>query len=150
MTEVEIYYFSGTGNSLYIAKELQKRVPEANLIPVVSLLDQDIIKTNGKTVGFVFLIHFMTLPIPVKKFIKKLNLKSTRYIFAIATRAGTQHIAFMEIEKILEKKGKSLNSSFTLNMSCNDPRDKDYHPATIGRLQNWNLRFRTDLILFKK
>jgi flavodoxin len=34
----EIYYFSGTGNSLYVARELQKRVPEAELIPIVSLL----------------------------------------------------------------------------------------------------------------
>jgi len=24
----EIYYFSGTGNSLYIARELQKRIPK--------------------------------------------------------------------------------------------------------------------------
>ncbi len=28
MTEVEIYYFSGTGNSLYVAKELQKKCQE--------------------------------------------------------------------------------------------------------------------------
>jgi flavodoxin len=26
----EIYYFSGTGNSLYVAKELQKLIPEAD------------------------------------------------------------------------------------------------------------------------
>ena len=36
-----MYYFSGTGNSLYVAKELQKRVQEANLIPIVSLLNKD-------------------------------------------------------------------------------------------------------------
>ncbi|RXA14366.1 ferredoxin [Methanosarcina sp. MSH10X1] len=134
MTEVEIYYFSGTGNSLYVAKELQKRIPKADLIPVVSLLNKDVIETSGETVGFVFPIHFMTVPIPVKRFIKKLDLKSARYIFAVATRTGTQHIAFIEIEKILKKRGKSLNSSFTLNMGCNDPRDKDYHPVTKGEI----------------
>ena len=31
----EIYYFSGTGNSLFIAKELQKRLPDSMLIPIV-------------------------------------------------------------------------------------------------------------------
>mgnify|MGYP000849557727 CR=1 FL=1 len=107
MTEVEIYYFSGTGNSLYVAKELQKRIPEANLIPIVSLLNKDIIETSGETVGFVFPIHGMTIPIPVKKFIKKLDLRSTRYIFAIATRAGTQHIAFMETDNMLKKEVKA-------------------------------------------
>ena len=31
----EIYYFSGTGNSLHVAKELQKRIPETKLISIV-------------------------------------------------------------------------------------------------------------------
>jgi len=44
MAGVEIYYFSGTGNSLYVGKELQKRIPEAHLIPIVSLLNKDIIE----------------------------------------------------------------------------------------------------------
>jgi len=44
----EIYYFSGTGNSLHVAKELQKRLPETNLIPIVSLLNKDVIKPTQK------------------------------------------------------------------------------------------------------
>lgn len=31
MNNVKIYYFSGTCNSLYAAKELQKRIPEVNI-----------------------------------------------------------------------------------------------------------------------
>lgn len=61
MCEVEIYYFSGTGNSLHVAKELQKRIPGTNLIPITSLLKKDTIETNGETVGFVFPIHGMTV-----------------------------------------------------------------------------------------
>lgn len=109
---------------------MQKRIPEINLIPIVSLLKKDNIETNAKTVGFIFPIHRMTIPIPVKKFFRKLDLKSASYIFAIATRASTQHIAFVEIENILKKRSKSLNSCFTLNMACNDPRDKYWCPAT--------------------
>lgn len=131
MSEVEIYYFSGTGNSLHVAKELQKRIPGANLISIVNLLTKDGIETNGETVGFVFPIHGMTIPIPVKKFIKKLDLKSTKCIFAIATRAGTQHRAFIEIENILNKRGKGLVSYFTLiwqatirNLKIGTPQQK--------------------------
>jgi ferredoxin len=116
---VEIYYFSGTGNSLHVAKELQKRIPEANLIPIVSLLNKDVIETNGETVGFVFPIYATTIPVPVKNFLKKLDLKSIKYIFAIATRAGSQHRAFIDIEKILKKRGRGLDSHFTLNMGAN-------------------------------
>jgi len=43
----EIYYFSGTGNSLFIARELQRRLPGSELIPIVSLLDSESIHTNG-------------------------------------------------------------------------------------------------------
>jgi len=100
----EIYYFSGTGNSLYVAKELQKLIPETNLIPIVSLLNKDVIETNAETTGFVFPIYYMAIPTPVKNFIKKLDLKSTKYIFAITTRLGTPHSAFTDIDKILKKK----------------------------------------------
>ncbi len=114
-------------------------MPGANLIPIVSFLNKEVIETSGDIVGLVFPIHGMTIPIPVKRFIKKLDLKSTRYIFAIATRAGTQHIAFMEIDNILRKRGRSLDSYFTLNMASNDPKFKDYRPAVneeIAKLES--------------
>lgn len=124
MNKTDIYYFSGTGNSLHIAKELQKRVPGAKHIPMVCLLGDNSVMTDAETVGFVFPIHMTTIPRPVREFIKKLNLESAEYIFSIATRLGTTHSAFIEIEKILKKKGKVLNSHFTLTMPSNDPKFK--------------------------
>lgn len=126
----EIYYFSGTGNSLHVAKELQKRIPKANIIPIVSLLNKEVIKTNAETVGFVFPIYYVSISLPVKELIKKLNLNSTKYIFAIATRMGTPHSAFADIENILKKKGKSFDSHFTLNMASNDPKHDYKVPPT--------------------
>ena len=122
MSKVDLYYFSGTGNSLHIARELQKRIPENNLIPMVSLLDKPKIETDGKMVGLVFPIYFTTIPRPVKEFIKKLDLKSTPYIFAVATRIGTTHSAFSVIDKILKKCGRRLDAAFSINMASNDPK----------------------------
>ena len=82
----EIYYFSGTGNSLYVARELQKRITDSIIIPMVSLLNKKVIRTQGKTVGFVFPVHALTIPIAVKRFIKKTDMESSEYIFAIASR----------------------------------------------------------------
>jgi Pyruvate/2-oxoacid:ferredoxin oxidoreductase delta subunit len=118
---LEIYYFSGTGNSLFAAKELQKLIPEAELIPVVSLLNKKVIETKGETVGFVFPLHLTTVPVPVREFLKKLDLKQTKYIFSLITRTGTFSLADIHIKKILKKKGKALNSSFILNMPDNSP-----------------------------
>lgn len=122
----EIYYFSGTGNSLYIAKELQKRIPDSVIISMVSLLNKKIIQTQGKTVGFVFPVHALTIPIAVKKFVRKAEMKSSGYIFAIATRDGSIFRGFKKIDQILKKKNKHLNSHFILNMCNNESRHKGY------------------------
>ncbi len=133
---MEIYYFSGTGNSLYAAKELQKRIPASKIIPIVSLLENNNIKTNAETIGFVFPIHYMAIPTPVKYFIKKLELDLTKYIFAIATRLGSPHTAFTDIDKILKKKGRHLDSHFALTMASNDPK-YDYKVPTTEEIKRF-------------
>jgi len=117
----EIYYFSGTGNSLHVAKELQKRIPGIILIPMVSLLDKEIIETSADAVGFVFPTYLTTLPAPVRRFLTKLNPESARYIFSVVTRIGTVSVANVNLKKILKKKGKRLDSQFFLNMANNSP-----------------------------
>ncbi|MBN2441105.1 MAG: hypothetical protein JXJ04_07155, partial [Spirochaetales bacterium] len=66
---MEIYYFSGTGNSLHVAQELQNRFPGSTLHPMVKLLGKDVIKTNAKTVGFVFPIYMTLVPVAVRDFL---------------------------------------------------------------------------------
>ena len=117
----EIYYFSGTGNSLHITRELKKRIPDTKLISIISLLNKNIIKTNTEKVGFVFPLYLTTVPAPVKKFLRKLDLISSKYIFTVMTRAGTFSLAKPCIENILKKKGKKLDSFFILNMGNNSP-----------------------------
>lgn len=121
----EIYYFSGTGNSLFVARELQKNIPDSVLIPIVSLLQKKVIQSKGNTIGFVFPCHALTIPIAVKRFIKRIDLQSAEYIFAIATRYGTAFRGFETIEKILKKKKKHLDSKFVINMCHNEaPRSE--------------------------
>ena len=124
--DIEIYYFSGTGNSLHAAKEIRKRIPETKLIPIVNLLNRNVIKTNSEIVGFVFPIHLSMAPVPIRKFLNKLDLNSAEYLFAIVTRAGSQHRAFIDVENVLKKRGRTLDSYFSLNMASNDPKFKDY------------------------
>lgn len=123
----EIYYFSGSGNSLHVAQELRKRIPETTLLPIVGLMNREFVETHSEIVGFLFPQYASTLPKIVAKFVKKLDLKSARYIFAIATRGGTDCIAFLELDKILEISGRSLDSYFVLNMpGASQPLVKSY------------------------
>ena len=140
-----IYYFSGTGNSLHIAKELQNRIPKTDIIPIISLLNHENIHVNGETLGFVFPIHLGMTPFPVLEFLKKLELESVNYIFAIATRAGSQHRAFKDLEKILKKKGKGVDSFFTLNMGSNDPKFENWHNTTSEEIEEMESEIQLNL-----
>jgi NAD-dependent dihydropyrimidine dehydrogenase PreA subunit len=123
----EIYYFSGTGNSLHVAKELQKRLPGAKLIPILSLVGQEFVTTSGDTVGFVFPHYASSLPKIVRAFVERLDLESASYLFAIATRGGTKTWAFAEIDEILKEKGRRLNAHFAITMpGGNDALVKGY------------------------
>lgn len=112
----EMYYFSGTGNSLHVAKELQKRIPGTSLAPIVSLVNQDLVETHAETVGFVFPQYGGTIPKVVAKFVQKLDPRSAKYIFAIVTRGGTPCRAFADVDQLLEKRGRRLDSYFVLTM----------------------------------
>lgn len=137
---VEIYYFSGTGNSLYIARELQNRIPGLRLIPIAALLNKRLnernknIESTSETIGFVFPCHGLTIPISVKKFLKSLDLTSSKYLFAIATRGGSIFRGFSTIDKILNKQGKKLDASFIINMALNDPKLKSFTIPTSEEL----------------
>jgi ferredoxin len=141
----ETYYFSGSGNSLHVAQELQKRIPEIELVPIVSLLNKETIETRTETVGFVFPQYASTLPKIVAKFVKKLDLKSAAYIFAVATRGGTDCMAFLELDKLLEKSGRRLDSYFVLTMpSGSAPLVKNFaeriNEERISRLESEMLK----------
>jgi NAD-dependent dihydropyrimidine dehydrogenase PreA subunit len=112
----EIYYFSGTGNSLHVAKELQKRIPGTSLTPIVSLVSQDLVEAHAETVGLVFPQYGGTMPKVVAKFVQKLDLRSAQYIFAAATRGGTPCRAFADVDQLLGKKARRLDSYFVLTM----------------------------------
>lgn len=124
--KTEIYYFSGTGNSLFIAKEAQKRIPDAEILPIANLLKKDKITSKGEIIGIVFPVHALTIPIAVKRFLKKIDLTGAEYIFAIANRHGSVFYGFKKIERILRNKRKRLDAHFMIDMLNNDSRSGIY------------------------
>ncbi|HBF36713.1 MAG TPA: ferredoxin [Firmicutes bacterium] len=116
---MQIYYFSGTGNSLHVAQELKRRIPEVTLVPIISALNNEKIKTSAEIIGLVFPLHGYTIPFPVKEFLQQVDLQSASYIFAVATRGGSPCGVFEDVDVILRKKGKSLDAHFYLEMPNN-------------------------------
>ena len=129
-----IYYFTGTGNSLFVAKELQKLIPETELIPIAEAIKSHNYITKGKAIGFVFPCHGLTIPLPVRTFLKRIDPGSADYFFAIATRGGTIFRGFHTINHFLRKHKKCLNADILINMGLNDPKLKFFTDLTADEL----------------
>lgn len=113
----QIFYFSGTGNSLHVARELAKRLPETTLVPIIGALKGDKIEARAETVGVVFPIHNLSLPVPVRQFLQRVDLTSADYLFAVATRYCSDKI-FADMDTILARQGKSLAAALAVEMPC--------------------------------
>jgi len=115
-----IYYFSGTGNSLHIAKCLKEKLNECELIPIAGLMKQSSISATAEKVCFVFPIYTWALPKLVYDFVEKIDLSNTKYIFAIATMGGfSKQYVEQALNKLLKPKNKELDAALNIRVFSN-------------------------------
>ena len=119
MLTTRLYYYTGTGNSLWMARQLARRLDgETEFISLGT--DYEMQDTACDRVGIVFPVHFWGLPRRVVEFIGKLSAQqSARYIFALAVNAGQVAATLLQLEKLLAAKGMVLNAGFDLAMPSN-------------------------------
>jgi len=114
-----IYYFSGTGNSLKIAKDLCRLLPEARIVPInKKLLTKDIVDHSAK-IGLVFPVYAEGLPVMVEKFIDKLEGKRGVYFFGISNFGESAGGSLSQLRQLLERKGMQLQAAFAIKMPDN-------------------------------
>lgn len=117
--KTSIYYFTGTGNSLKIAKDLKQALPGTRLIQICKQnmkIQSDI--TSDK-IGFVFPVYYRGLPHMVRDFIKNLKINPQTYFFAIANYGGYSAISFLQINELLKEKSTYLAANFGIPMPGN-------------------------------
>ncbi|MFX1418158.1 MAG: EFR1 family ferrodoxin [Promethearchaeota archaeon] len=123
-----IYYFTGTGNSLIIAKELVKKLEETELIPIAKIFESENLEARSQNVGFVFPLYWSGLPKIVYDFISKLDLSYSNYFFTVITSAGDiNEFPLKQLNKILKLKSKKLNAGFFITMPSNYIIGSDTH-----------------------
>jgi ferredoxin/flavodoxin len=118
-----IYYFTGTGNSLSVAKKIAAALKDCDLVPI-SLLQ----KTNGNIVpeadraGIVCPVYDAGVPRIVAEFAERLDLSRAGYTFAIVTMGGTGVSALHQLSTILgNEHGGKLDAAFSVKMPGNFP-----------------------------
>lgn len=75
-----IYYFTGTGNSLKVAKDLSSALDEVKLVQISKNNIEDIDSDLSEKIGFVYPVYFLGLPTMFKSFLEKLQINKNAYI----------------------------------------------------------------------
>lgn len=117
----EIYYFSGTGNSLTVARGIANKI-DGTLIPITSVVDKGPIKTDTDAIGIVFPVHFSAIngiPNLVQRFVENMENMNSKYIFAVCTCGGFSAATIENLGKIIESRGGKLSAGFTVQMPSN-------------------------------
>ena len=108
-----IFYFTGTGNSLYVAKELDNQP-----ISIPQILHRDDLTFTADSIGIVCPIYGHEMPAMVKQFIRKATFQ-TDFLYVVLTY-GKLHGGAAEIaDKFLREAGKKADYITTVLMVDN-------------------------------
>jgi ferredoxin/flavodoxin len=116
-----VFYFSGTGNSLRVAKTIAKELGNGELVSMERPGKYGLTKRYD-TIGFVYPTYFWGLPKKVIEFIGNLSVNDNKnaYYYSIATYGGSAGNAVYQLyELLLERHGIKINFGQKLQMFSN-------------------------------
>jgi flavodoxin len=137
---IDIYFFSGTGNSLFIAKEITSK-NDARLIPIAKVINESEIIIQAEVIGIVFPVYYADIPIIIKNFAQKLTNIHNKYIFAISNYGGSTGNSFKSLGNIFSGKGSELSAGFGIHMPQNAFRKPWEHYQRIYKKSRKRINF---------
>lgn len=111
-----ILYFTGTGNSLMVAKDISNELGDVRLCKIASLAKEESIRVEAGILGIVFPVYYSRLPLIVEQIVKKLEVNKDTYVFGVATHGNAPANVLKRLKNILHNNGTRLNSSFLIGM----------------------------------
>ena len=114
----EIYVFSGTGNSLAVARDLADRI-EAETLSIPILMARDEIRIDADVAGFVFPVYHSSIPLILKRFLEKVRVSGSSYVFAVCTCGDTPGLAVRDVRHLLRKRGVELAAGHGVRLPYN-------------------------------
>lgn len=114
-----LYYFTGTGNSLFIAKSIASKLEDATLVPINQAMLSKDIHVNTDIVGVIYPTYFLEAPKFIKEFTAHLKVSQKSYLFLFANCGGMLGNALYEIYEIFKGKGITVNASYSVVLPDN-------------------------------
>ncbi|MCD7867574.1 MAG: EFR1 family ferrodoxin [Clostridiales bacterium] len=114
-----IYYYSGSGNSLSVAKHIGKKLGNTTILSVYTLRDAPEVPADYARIGIVTATWFVRPPRVVKEVCEKLRCSRQQKIFIIATCGGYDGYVCIDLKAILQPKTGFPVQTFMLPMPPN-------------------------------
>jgi len=111
-----IFYFSGTGNNLSVARHIANRLKDTEIIHVSNLEDTLAREESYERIGFTFPIYYLHMPGAMKEIISKVKFKVDQYIFGVSAHAGNSGMAMEDLREIINKQNGKLSAEFRVRM----------------------------------
>lgn len=128
MGNVEIYWFSGTGNSLALARDLAEKTG-AQLTPLAPLIKSKTIKSPAEAVGLAFPVYDFKAPAIIEEFIAKIEGLDNKYLFALCTYGISPLKCLSVLKKQLAAKSINLQAGFAIAMPHNAVGNRSFSNA---------------------
>ncbi len=110
-----IYYFTGTGNSLSVAKKIANALENTEVKSIKKMIKEGEFSSKSENIGIVFPVISWGAPFIVDEFIRQFKFRKNQYIFSVATCGATPAGTNTLINKMLKKKALLLSAGYTLN-----------------------------------
>jgi flavodoxin/Pyruvate/2-oxoacid:ferredoxin oxidoreductase delta subunit len=117
--KTDIYYFSGSGNSLYIAQNLSKKMEHSEIISIPQVIKKEN-NITGEIIAIVCPIYFHNMPHIVRDFIKQ--IKDAKYLFMVYAGAGELGAGLKATKKLFIAQNIKLSSLFNIPMPDNSTK----------------------------
>jgi ferredoxin len=111
-----IYYYTGTGNSLWAARLLAAELGDTRVLPMRRAAPET---DDSEVLGLVFPVHIWGVPRRVVDFVKNLPEGRARYCYAVAVNAGQVASTLKQLERLLKRRGIKLAAGCGLVMPSN-------------------------------
>lgn len=127
-----IYYFTGTGNSLYIALQLGKKLGNCQIKCMANKPPIQPVGGPEENIGFVFPVYYFGMPRIVKQFVEKLDICKETYCFSVVNYGGFKLDTLGLLNDALQKKGVDLAYGYGIKMPGNFI--VNYGPASLEKI----------------
>ena len=108
-----IFYFTSTGNCLYVAKRIG-----GSLYSIPQLMQSKKFKFEDDTIGLIYPTYGFGMPNIVRRFLEQISWQA-EYTFAVATYGNKTGAVLHNLEQIAARYGKRFNYMTTLLMVDN-------------------------------